>query len=321
MATDIPQEEATLAGIPVDGKDFASTPYSIKADNWWRTVPYGFRIIQPTKSIEISSLSDIARSSIDMGVLPDVRGGSAMVFYFPVNPESINISTPYAVQVTPTLGGIVEEHSGAVFYNITLSGTTGILPSIDYTSGSPRNDSKELRNLVYEPSDLSKNINKYTGGFLSNTINTVNSAVSKIFGTSDKTVDSARSVNSGYTSFHVLYKFLWLYHDSKSKGSQKVLQFVNFKDNNQYNVVVQNFQLTRDKSRPHLYQYSIQLKGWSLDDQRVDAKFDQGDRLKNLGLDEGPSFKAQAFRVINTTKSTLNAAKNILNTAAQDAAF
>jgi hypothetical protein len=45
------------------------------------------------------------------------------------------------------------------------------------------------------------------------------------------------------------------------------------------------------------------------------------DRLKSLGLDEGPSVKAIAFRAINNTKTVLNNAAGLLNAAAQDLVF
>jgi hypothetical protein len=93
---------------------------------------------------------------------------------------------------------------------------------------------------------------------------------------------------------------------------------MNYKDNNMYDCVVTNFGLTRDKSRPHLYQYSISLKAWRL--KTVDGPVPASDpnRLANLGLDETPSLKASLFRVITETKTALNAAANLLNTAAQD---
>ena len=321
-------EEIVLKPILTEDDDsnVLTTPYTIQDENWYKTIPYGFRIMPPAGGdMSDASLGGILAAG-GLGAQSAVSG-----FFFPVNPESINISTPYAVQITPTLGGIVEEHSGAVFYNITVSGTTGIIPDLAYIDGKPRftfDMNGSGRNLAYEPTFLDRIQAK--AGFGGNTYNAIKSAYTAasnaIFGIDDKTVDSDKSINSGYTAYHVLYKFLWLYHDSKSKGSQNSLQFVNYKDNNQYNIVIQNFQLSRDKSRPHLYQFSIQMRGWKLETQDGNQSFELGPlgqtaRLAQLGLNEGPSFKAQAFRIINTTKTVLNTAKNILTTAAQDLAF
>ena len=309
-----------------------AAPYAVKSENWYKTISYGFRIIDIPKNIlEAGPIQLKQAESLALG------NPTGLAFYFPVNPESINISTPFAVQVTPTLGGVVEEHSGAVFYNITLSGTTGIMPNISIFTGRPLNAKSETRNCAYEPDLKDKMARKI--GFGGNTYNAAMGAVaaykklmSQLTGIEDdKTVDDDRNENTGYTTFHALYKYLWLYHYDKANGYNKMLQFVNYKDNNQYNVIVQNFQLSRDKSRPHLYTYSIQMKGWLLttETDQLDSNpaamaksaLEWATRLSNLGLDEGPSFKATAFRVVNSTKSVLNTGKNLLNTAAQDLAF
>lgn len=283
-------------------------PYMIEYGNWYKTIPYGFRIEPPPFDLNAWLAS----------VGPSALGNfSTTSFFFPVNPESISISTPYAVQVTPTMGGIVEEHSGAVFYNITISGTTGVIPEIDFLQGTHRSPD-EVRTMATDKPLIKSG---FLGGFGSGTINAINSAVSKITGVESKLVDGSVTQKTGYTAFHVLYKFIWLYHHGKANGIPFKLIFANYKDNNQYNVIVQNFQLSRDKNRPHLYQYTIQMKAWNLSNNTSEQKFESSQRLADLGLDSGPSFKAKMFRVINTTKSTLNAAAGLLNTAAQDLAF
>ena len=306
-----------------DNGDYDSTPYALESGNWYKTLPYGFRIWVPatshTPAIDPSKLGAVAAFHSAGSSFSSSSSSNAqeLFFFFPVNPESVSVNTPYAVQVTPTLGGIVEEHSGAVFYNITVSGTTGVLPSLDFSTGVPQS-SDSLRTSASSDGLIPPGI---AGGFGASTINAINSAVSKITGVGSRLVDGNVNDNTGYTSFHVLYKFIWLYHLAKANGSNGELMFVNYKDNNQYNVIIQNFQLSRDKSRPHLYQYTIQMKGWQLATNVTVPSFDAGNRLADLGLSESPSIKAEMFRVINLTKSTLNTAKNLLSTTAQDLAF
>lgn len=278
------------------------TPYQIQYSNWYKSIPYALRIVE------------IAGQGGQYGPVQD----KSMRFFFPVNPESITINTPYAVVVTPTVGGVVQEHSGAVFYNISISGTTGVIPEIDYSTGVPRAADSELRPLADGGSFINPNV---AGGFGQNIINTVNSAVSAITGTSSKMVEASSYRKSGYTAYHVLYKFIWLYNFAKANGAKYQLRFINYKDNNQYDCVVTNFNLSRDKSRPHLYQYSIQLKAWKLSAADQQPNFSLADRLKNLGLDEKPSVKALAFRTINNSKTVLNGAAGLLNAGAQDLAF
>ncbi len=287
-----------------------TTPYNVRYENWYRTIPYALRIV--------SFAQGTGNPLILGGSSSPSENDTPMHFFFPVNPESISINTPFATVVTPTIGGIVQEHSGAVFYNITISGTTGVIPEIDHSTGIPRAADKELRPLAANDGLVNPNV---IGGFGQNAINAINSAVSAITGTSSKMVDHSKNRKSGYTAFHVLYKFIWLYHFAKSNGAPVQLRFMNYKDNNMYDCVVTNFNLNRDKGRPHLYQYTIQLKAWKLTNVHQAPLFSLKDRLKSLGLDEGPSVKALAFRVINDTKTVLNNAAGLLNAAAQDLVF
>ena len=49
-------------------------------------------------------------------------------FTLPLPPESMQVSTPFAIQTTVTLNGIVEEHNAAPLKHISFRGTTGFLP-------------------------------------------------------------------------------------------------------------------------------------------------------------------------------------------------
>ena len=200
-----------------------------------------------------------------------------------------------------------------MFYNITLSGTTGVIPAIDFNFGTFKS-ADTLRPTVSDGGAINPEI---LGGFGQNTINAINNIVSAITGVSSVMVNSASNASSGYTAFHVLYRFLWWYHTAKANGSNQQLRFVNYKDNNQYDCVVQNFALTRDKSAPHQYRYSIQLKGWNVATADTGAPNSQPS-LTDLGLDEGPSVKAQLFRAIVETKTVLNGAAGLLNAGASD---
>lgn len=49
-------------------------------------------------------------------------------FTLPIPPQDLTINMPIATTIQPTLNGIVEQHGGAPFRDIILSGTTGITP-------------------------------------------------------------------------------------------------------------------------------------------------------------------------------------------------
>ena len=295
------------------GEDF---PYLIKDNKtqWIATVPYALALRQG-----LGSNTDDIQDICDGGTLLD----KLQMFYFPINPESMNITTPFAVTITPTAGGIVEENSGVVFYNIQLRGTTGVTPNINFKTGQvitpqtltkPSNDDTGGRPVVQ-----SNLISKNGSGFGANTVNAINSAASTIVGVDNPIVKSSISL-SGYNAFHSLYRLICRYNQAKSQGSKAILFFVNYKDGNQYQVAIKNFTLIRDKSRPHLYQYSIDMQGWSIQsaDDKAPAAATQEERLKQLGLTNGTSLKAELANAIEGVKSVIRAAANTLNTVAGD---
>ena len=62
---------------------------------------------------------------------------------------------------------------------------------------------------------------------------------------------------------------------------------MNYKDNQQYDVAITGFQLTRDASNPMLYNYNITMRAYNLQkpQQFLGAAFDIRDRKEELGLD------------------------------------
>lgn len=233
--------------------------------------------------------------------------GESNTFYLPIAPSNINISTHFATNVITTMYGTVEEHSEQRYYDITIAGTTAMMP-------------RYYKLIEEQNTDLTKNIGRaglpvkaafsdVAGGFFKRTIsmleNTINQA-SEIFG-KDKPSSGVDLKRTGYVAFHNFYKFLLAYKkDTASAGIRKTkrdggkttahpLRFVNYKDNNQYDVSVQQFQLTKDSSEPFLYNYSIVLRAYNLRSADTqESVLDVEDRKSELGLDGiETSFLAQ----------------------------
>ena len=70
--------------------------------NWYRQRPYAFRFTN--------------------------RNGVANTFYLPIAPSNITINTHFATNVITTMYGTVEEHSEQRYYDITIAGTTAMMP-------------------------------------------------------------------------------------------------------------------------------------------------------------------------------------------------
>ena len=102
---------------------------------------------------------------------------------------------------------------------------------------------------------------------------------------------------SGYTAFHNLYRFLLAYkkdaagvfikgvHSGEEQRRGHPLQFLNYKDNIQYDVAIQNFVLKRSADDPMLYNYTITMRAYNLQQIFGGAGFELEDELDEL-LDE-----------------------------------
>lgn len=230
--------------------------------------------------------------------------GQSNTFYLPIAPSNINISTHFATNVITTMYGTIEEHSEQRYYDITIAGTTAMMP-------------RYYKLIEEQNTDLTKNIGRAglpvkaafgdaAGGFFKRTIsmleNTINQA-SEIFG-KDRPTSGVDLKRTGYVAFHNFYKFLLAYKkDTASAGIRKTkkgqsahpLRFINYKDNNQYDVSVQQFQLTKNSDDPFLYNYNIVLRAYNLRSADTqESALDVEDRKSELGLDGiETSFLAQ----------------------------
>lgn len=221
------------------------------------------------------------------GYVRDLSG----VFTLPIPPEALSISTPFASQVTATLGGIVEENNAAPFRLISLSGSTGHLP----IRGSPFGAG------VPTLAAAAQNI---IGGSLANTISSISPLANQVVGAAQAVTQFASNAGvfptpdniiteddiqtdfanaTGYLQFHLLKTFLESYANLKKTpdGKDYRLALAIWKDNEVYLVTPVSFDMKRDASAPMEYKYSLNLKAW----RRISA-----DELDD-GLSISPSLR------------------------------
>lgn len=240
--------------------------YPVIHNNWYTALPYGFKSYK--------------------------RGSDKPITMFlPISPSNLTITTQFATNIIPTLYGTVEEHSPVRYFDIQIEGTTGMTPRfvgpVSDTSGRPN------------PGRTSFSVEKgfALGGFANKTLgyieNIKNKAASRL-GENSAAGTGVSIENTGYAAFHNLYRFLLQYKrdasgvDGSSAPRKKhPLTFFNYKDNNEYDVVVRGFTLRRSVENPMLYYYSITLRGYNLRKAGGTGP-DQSDlskRLADLGLD------------------------------------
>lgn len=248
-------------------------------------------------------------------------------FNLPISPSNININTHFATNVISTMYGTVEEHSEQRYFDITISGTTGMGPkyykekssSLDGSDGFVDADKKSSKRLGFEPqSKLFGNL----GGFarrsrelLNKTLENAN-GVAGILKPDDAVISGIADDASGYVAFHNFYLFLLKY--KKDVASQNIsrtghpLQFINYKDNNQYDVSITNFQLTRDQRSPMLYNYNISMRAYNLRSADRVLKT-AGLSLSDVGLG---GVETSAFaKLSNGARKARNAAYALISAA------
>ena len=247
------------------------------------------------------------------------KDNKTTTFYLPISPSNINITTHFATNVIPTMYGTVEEHTEQRYFDITISGTTGMAPRFfDTVSGQTK---KETKGGVTGRASFTVStfglggFFKRTQAIIQNTLN----QVTDLFGdpNGQTGIDLTKT---GYVAFHNFYKFLLVYKKDASGeyggtgNTRAPLLFVNYKDNNQYNVAIQNFQLVRDASSPMLYNYNIVMRAYNLKTaDSADTNIDLGNRATELGLD---GIKTSLYaQMANKARQAKNAAYSAIAAA------
>jgi hypothetical protein len=193
------------------------------------------------------------------------------VFRFPIPPQTLNVSTPFSIVTTPTLNGIVEEHNAAVFREIEIAGTMGVLPSTKFVHNR---DFSGVGGSVLAATGAQDVLQSFAASNFYSQYKTRNNSflnfkddrLPKDGGMKDLEVYS----NSGYANIHKLRHFLEYYAEKKKTGNKGLrLVFANFKDQQFYYLSPVNFNVRRSASSPLEYEYSMSFRSWGRFDPSV----------------------------------------------------
>lgn len=191
-------------------------------------------------------------------------------FTLPIPPEALTISLPFASTVSATLDGIVEEHGGAPFRLITLQGTTGVFPTRPSAAADNTIPDQQAFGLFSGTIQTAQNvagtfnqqIAAQPGG---NPLGSFNLIREGAFSAINLDQPNQFGRGTGYFQFHLLRMFLEGYANLKKKpqGKQYRLALAIWKDQAQYIVTPQNFELRRSAAQSPLeYSYTLQMKAW-----------------------------------------------------------
>jgi hypothetical protein len=219
----------------------------------------------------------------------------------------------------------IEEHSEQRYYDITISGTTGMVPRY-YDSPDLMERDDSIGGKLSTPGRASysvrESIGGNLGGFLKRTQALVDNAANQVrdlFG--EPNGSTGVNLNkTGYVAFHNFYKFLLIYKkdmsgEDNTGEAKSPLVFINYKDNNQYNVAIQNFQLTRDANTPMLYNYNITMRAYNMiQADATEVSRDLTNRISELGLDSIDN-NSLFSKLANKSRQAKNAAYSAIAAA------
>ena len=216
-------------------------------------------------------------------------------FTLPISPQQLNITTPFAIAITPTLNGIVEEHNSTRFRDIEIAGTMGVFPS--------RGEMKQ-RSL----GGIGNSILNFTG--LRDTFDNVRATLdtagfADFFKTNVIESDSTAFQNAGYRNLHRMRNFLETYAESKKSDPSLRLVFANYKDQQFYYVTPVSFAVRRSAASPLEYEYQLSMRAWG----RFDLKTVQV-ALPVAHIDRGFSI-AKVLAALNGIGYVVNALGSI----------
>lgn len=234
-------------------------------------------------------------TGVDTTISHDILSGIAL----DIPPQSLQFSNPFAINVSATNDGILEEHNGIVFRNITISGNTGVYTKRGLQISSEKSTANAILSTLFPSA-----INAF--GALSDQLKKVNGnkPVNTISGDNDD-----MAVNGGAASFWRLHNFFIAYAElKKRKINQNVrLVFGCPKDGIEYVCTPLSFDWKRSATDPLIYNYSIQLKAWDISNSISIPKSD----VLSFNPDDPNQVKDMLKKMIDARNAMLKA-KNVL---------
>lgn len=246
----------TASLYDTDGSLFDATKvrydYSSTIDEtlWSKYFPFQLAVLELSSGVDVSTGQVSEFYSIHNG----------LVFTLPINPDTYTSSMPFAINVSATLGGVVEQHGGSPFRLINFGGTFGVVsdrPTAETLQAGKLND---------------------VGGIFAGTLQAASNAatVATSLGAGQRFTSNLSSAtpgnadgdilerSTGYYQFRMLQRFFEAYAEAKKSadGSKLRLALFVWKEEAAYLVTPLAFDVTKNAASPHEYRYSLRLQAW-----------------------------------------------------------
>lgn len=273
---------------------------SIASKAWSAKFPYTLRIVKMLDS------NDSAGS--------DYKYATVSSYRFPINPQDLVISTPYANRLTITARGVNEEHNGAPIKMITINGTTGM-------------------KFNRATSDSASIPSSSVGTVFASTIGAFKVATSQLQSLKDQingilktdqgnpsTSVSEEYKQTGWYQHQVLRLFLDHYAELKKThvdGPSYRLVLSIPKDGMDFLVTPGVHTTRRSASSPMEYNYTLQFTAWGTLQDIGGVNTSQQLMVETLSKNQ-LSTAQKVFNSIRQARQTVFAFKNIVSAAQSD---
>lgn len=218
-------------------------------------------------------------------------------FRLPVNPQEISVDTPFAIGVTVTSQGILEEHNGFPLKQISIQGTTGV----HIGRGNDNQASAK-------PSGIVGTVFAGTIAQASRTVSSVQSFINPSPGTTPparnpEDVDPQIS-QTGYFQYHMLRLFLESYAGlKKSAGGRSYrLALEMQKDKQVYLITPNRFTTRKSAASPNEILYTLAATAWGTVDP---------DTISGLPVAGAENTKAITANSVSDYQNVLNKLENL----------
>jgi hypothetical protein len=235
-------------------------PLEIDGKRWDRIYPYRLLVIDVKNNNKIVGPGSGSADAIEYRT--QVDGGNVIVQYqnkwefrLPITPQQISFVSNYAINVTPTLRGMLEEHAGLRFKEISMQGTFGVWPTRPQFDKPAKETSIQtifsgtINAIGRVAEQVRRTVRAFTG---QNPFNTPTPA------------EPQNLIETGYYNARYLDQFLEQYAIAKKdpRNSGWRLVFDVPKNNETFVVTPISLNVYKNANKPMEEMFTLQLKAW-----------------------------------------------------------
>jgi hypothetical protein len=293
-------------------------PLAPKGELWDKLVPYRLVVIDTSKGNQVvsgigaRSLSDVQVNPLGNGTLAFEPLSRKWEIFLPITPQQLSITDAYAINTSATLRGILEEHSGTRFKNITIQGSFGVWPgrpSIALQPGTPN----LLQSVFGGTITAAQNVATQFTSIINNITNGSNASKPTTVRPGDTTGgpngagDPEQGLGTGYYQTLMFTQFLEQYTEAKKNPNNASwrLVFDIPKQNQSFVVTPVGFTWNENVNHPMEINYNLQLKAW--------RRINLNDTLQPVPLQVTQLTPGVLQKILNTIQAAQNTAAAAVN--------